>query len=471
MSLFRRSERVGGPDSLEFATQMSAFQSWDGWNSTSEKVAPSFESYVRDGYQQNGIIFSVILARLMLFSEAEFKWQSLSDKRLYGDQSLALLEQPWPGGSTGELLARMEQDVSLAGNSFIVRGQDRLYRLRPDKTTIVSEILADGLGREFKSRVGYMYAESVDSGPVFYGVDEVAHWSPIPDPAADFRGMSWLTPVVREIDADSDLTKYKIRYLENAATPNLLIRYEQVMTPDVLDELRKRFGVRHEGVDNAFKTLVLDRGADATVIGSTLEQLNFTTVQAAGENRIAAAGGVPGIVVGLKEGLQAATYSNYEQAMRRFSDLTMRPLWRSACAALSQILPPPAGSRLWFDVAGIAALRQGELERSQTFQVKANTVGDLIQNGYDPASVASAVEAGDLSLLVHSGNMPGQQNSSRQLSAAELIQKLYLGVGKVITVDEARTIVSQAGVSLGPIDSATLFADIPPAPTPGGATA
>lgn len=417
MSLFRRSERAGGPDSLEFATQMSAFQSWDGWNSTSEKVAPSFESYVRDGYQQNGIIFSVILARLMLFSEAEFKWQSLADKRLFGDPSLALLEQPWPGGSTGELLARMEQDVSLAGNSFVVRGADRLYRLRPDKTTIVSEILTDSIGRDYKSRVGYMYAESVDSDPVFYGVDEVAHWSPIPDPAADFRGMSWLTPVVREIDADSDLTKYKIRYLENAATPNLLIRYEQVMTPDVLDELRKRFGVRHEGVDNAFKTLVLDRGADATVIGSTLEQLNFTTVQAAGENRIAAAGGVPGIVVGLKEGLQAATYSNYEQAMRRFADLTMRPMWRSACAALSQILPPPAGARLWFDVAGIAALRQGELERSQTFQVKANTVGYLIQNGYDPASVASAVEAGDLSLLKHTGAMPGQMSNPQGATA------------------------------------------------------
>lgn len=421
MSLFRRggdvAGRAGGMDSLEFATQVAAFQSWDGWNDEREKVAPTFESYVREGYKSNGVIFSVILARLMLFSEAEFKWQNLTDKRLYGDPSLALLEQPWPGGSTGELLARMEQDVSLAGNSFVVRGPDRLYRLRPDHVQIVSQCVMDDFGREYKVRLGYMYCEGSDDDPVFYDVSEVAHWSPIPDPCADFRGMSWLTPVVREVDADTDLTKYKIRYLENAATPNLLIRYEQVMTPDVLDELRKRFGARHDGVDNAFKTLVLDRGADATVIGSTLEQLNFTTVQAAGENRIAAAGGVPGIVVGLKEGLQAATYSNYEQAMRRFSDLTMRPLWRSACAALSQILPPPAGSRLWFDVAGIAALRQGELERSQTFQVKANTVGYLIQNGYDPASVQSAVEAGDLSLLKHTGQLPGTMSNPQGVTA------------------------------------------------------
>ena len=40
-----------------------------------------------------------------------------------------------------ERLARMEQDVSLAGNSYTWAppGEDRLVRLRPDWVTIVSE--------------------------------------------------------------------------------------------------------------------------------------------------------------------------------------------------------------------------------------------------------------------------------------------------------------------------------------------
>jgi phage portal protein BeeE len=87
---------------------------------------------------------------------------------------------------------------------------------------------------------------------------------------------------------------------------------------------------------------VLDEGADATVIGNSFEQMNFSTVQAAGENRIIIASGVPGIVIGSKEGLMAATYSNYEQAMRRFADVTMRPLWRSVCACLSKLVAVPA---------------------------------------------------------------------------------------------------------------------------------
>ena len=100
--------------------------------------------------------------------------------------------------------------------------------------------------------------------------------------------------------------------------------------------------------------------------------MTFTAVQAAGENRIASAAGVPGIVVGLKEAQDAATYTNYGPAMRRFADLTMRPNWRSACASLAKLVNVPAGSRLWYDITDIAALREGERERAETAQILEN---------------------------------------------------------------------------------------------------
>jgi phage portal protein BeeE len=224
---------------------------------------------------------------------------------------------------------------------------------------------------------------------------------------ATFRGMSWLTPVVREINADSGMTGYKTQYLNNAATPNMLIKYDHEISDEAARKVGAAVQARHGGVGNAFQTMVLDKGADVTVIGADFKGMDFTNVQAAGENRIAVAGGVPGIVVGLKEGLQAATYSNYEQAMRRFSDLTMRPLWRSACAALSSLVTPPhSGVRLWFDTTDIAALRQGEKERAETMQVKAATANSFIQAGYEPDSVGPAIESGDLSQLKHSGRIP-----------------------------------------------------------------
>jgi hypothetical protein len=225
--------------------------------------------------------------------------------------------------------------------------------------------------------------------------------SPYPDPMANFRGMSWMTPIIREVQADTALTEYKIKYLSNAATPNMIVKYKQKLMPDTIDSIRERMAARYGGVDNAFKTLILDQGADHTVVGNSLEQMNYTTVQAAGENRILMAAGVPGIVVGAKEGLTAATYSNFKQAMRRFSDLTMWQLWPSVCSCLASIVDVPSGNRLWMRTSDIPALQEDEKERADTTLVKASAVAELSRYNWDPESIKLTVQSGDFSLLTH----------------------------------------------------------------------
>jgi phage portal protein BeeE len=396
-----------------------------------ESILSTLLSNTQQAYSGNAVVFGAILARLSLFSEATFAFRDLADKHLSGsyeldgrrNTALRKLEGPWPNGTTGELLARMLQDADLAGNAYVWDAGEQLVRLRPDWVTIVSELFSDPMGREYRRVVGYYYeppmtSRGYEGEPKYFTVDEVAHWSPNPDPCANFRGMSWLTPVLREVWADQAMTDYKIQYLSNAASPNLLIKYPQKLGTDSLVSIGDRIQARHGGVDKAFRTLVLDEGADATVIGNSFEQMNFSTVQAAGENRIIIASGVPGIVIGSKEGLMAATYSNYEQAMRRFADVTMRPLWRSVCACLSKLVAVPAGSRLWFDTSDIAALRQGEKERADTMLVLAEAAKALIASGADPDTVTSALTAGDLSMLkftappVTPGKLLGEVNGS-----------------------------------------------------------
>jgi phage portal protein BeeE len=422
------------PKPAIFTRQFWLGNDWDGWGGQgpasgasvlmtsygqpgSEPILPALMSNTAGAYGGNAVVFGAILARLMLFSEATFAFRDVTDKHLFGGYEtdgrtqgarlLRKLENPWPNGTTGELLARMIQDVDLAGNAYVRDAGDQLVRLRPDWVTIISELVPDALGRPYRKVVGYHYdppQTGPDEGPpVLFDVDEVAHWSPIPDPWAHFRGMSWLTPVLREVAADQAMTTHKIRYLQNAASPNLLVKYSQKLGKDTVARIQQTIESRHGGVDNAFRTMVLDEGADVSVIGNSFEQMSFATVQAAGENRILVASGVPGIVIGSKEGLMAATYSNYEQAMRRFADLTMRPLWRSACASLQQLVTPPAGSRLWFDVSDIAALRQGEKERADTVLVQAQSISEFVKFGYDPASAVEAVSSSNLALLKHPG--------------------------------------------------------------------
>jgi hypothetical protein len=140
-------------------------------------------------------------------------------------------------------------------------------------------------------------------------------------------------------------------------------------------------------------------------VGANFQQMDFKVTQGAGETRIAAAAGVPPVIVGLSEGLAAATYSNYGQARRRFADQTMRPLWRNAAASLEHLVggAPSQGVRLWYDDRDIPALQDDQKDLAEVLQLKSTAMKTLIDAGYEPDTVTAAVDAGDLSTLSHTG--------------------------------------------------------------------
>ena len=374
-----------------------------------EPVLPQLAAFAQQANSSSSPVFSAILLRMMLFSEATFRLQALDDKHLYGNQSLSLLEEPFgPDSATGHLLARMEQDASLAGNAYIwaAPGEDRLVRLRPDWVTIVSEVVHVGGGGWYRRPVGYWHEPPkgvLDQGRGFMvPAGECAHFAPLPDPAADFRGMSWLTPVMRDVQGDDGMGRYKIRYLQNDASPNVIIKYVQRLLPGTIDAIGERIHAKYGGPDSAGKTLILDQGADLTLVGNSLQQMDFSNVATAGEQRILAAALVPGVLVGL-EPLRGAG-RGYQESMQKFANIWARPTWRSACGALKKLVPGlPSGARLWFDTSDIAALQDGEMERGQAALVRAQALLALVQAGYTHESAIAAVDAMDLSQLKAGG--------------------------------------------------------------------
>lgn len=380
-----------------------------------EELPNSFTGYVQQGYQGNGVVFACELARLMVFSEARFQFQRLRKGRpseLFSLPSLELLARPWVGGTTGDLLSRMILDADFAGNAYLTVDDGELLRLRPDWVSIVLESRVRGNGVVGVRRVGYVYREGGQHGDpdrdVVLLAGEVAHFAPLPDPLAAYRGMSWLTPVVREIAGDQAMNRHKLKFFENAATPNLVVKLDAAISPAKFDEFLQRMDATHKGVEDAYKTLYLGGGADVTVVGSSFEQMSFKTVQGHGETRVAAAAGVPPVIVGLSEGLQAATYSNYAQARRRYADGTVRPLWRNAASSLEVLVPPPAAARLWYDDRDIPFLREDAKDAADIQRIDTASIRTLIDGGFKPDSVVAAVKAQDLTLLVHSGRVSVQ---------------------------------------------------------------
>jgi phage portal protein BeeE len=215
--------------------------------------------------------------------------------------------------------------------------------------------------------------------------------------------MTWLTPIIRELMADNAATDHKLKFFEQGATVNMLVTFPEARTQEQFDEYVDRFKRQHQSVANAYKTMFAATGTTATPIGANMEQIDFKVVQGAGETRIAAAAGVPPIIVGLSEGLAAATYSNYGQARRAFADGTMRDLWGDVAGSLATLIDVPPDAELWYDDQDISFLQEDLKDAAEIQQQQANTIRTLVDAGFDADTVVDAVIAGDYRRLTHTG--------------------------------------------------------------------
>ena len=406
-----------------------------------EPIEANFAGYCEGALKANGVVFGCEQIRLSTFSEARFQFRQLRNGRpgdLFGTQALAILEEPWPGGTTGDLLARLLLDADMAGNGYVTILDGEMVRLRPDWVDIILRQRTANIGRDGAAvavgweRVGYAYYEGGrgTGKPAVFLPGEVCHFAPMPDPMASYRGMSWLTPIIRDIQADGMLNRHKIRFLENAATPNLAVSLPKEISPAQFDAFVERMDRSHKGPENAGKTLYTGGGADVTVIGSNFTDLALTAVQGALETRICVAAGVHPVLVGSSEGLGGSSLNqgNFAAARRRFADITMRPLWRNVSGSLATLVPAPAASELWFDERDIAFLREDEADAAEIQNVRAETITTLIREGFDPASAIAAVDNDDFRLLVHTGlvsvqlQVPGSQPAAARARSFDLIR-------------------------------------------------
>lgn len=399
---------------LVFAAQESGFLQTTMPRLDEEQIAGSLAGLVKT----NGPVFALMLARMQVFSQARFQWARFERGEvadLFGSPELAILERPWPGGTTSDLLARMEMDVTGFGQAYIRRvrrtrfGEDRLVRLRPDWVVVIlgsREDVDHPAEAADVELVGYAYAPRGESGSrmILLETNEVTHYAPVPDPESVYLGMSWLTPVIRDVLGDNLQTDHKRAFLRNAATPNLAIRVDPSIPFDMFKKFKAEFDLEHKGVENAYKTLFLGGGADPVPIGKDFKEIDFAVTQGKAESRLASAAGVPPSWVGFSEGLQGSALNagNFTAARRRFGDGTMQHLWGNAATSLETILVrPDVGARLWFATRGIPFLRMDHTDEAQVQAAEAQTIVSLVRDGFTAESAVDAVMNRDWSRLQH----------------------------------------------------------------------
>lgn len=403
-----------------------------GLTSDKERIEPNYPSFIEQAFKASPPVFAAIRFRMAVLSEARFQWRVFTKGRpgeLFGSPELALLEKPWPNGTTGDLLARMEVTASLAGNYFATvaddrgrlgtrsaRGNRRIVHMRPDWVSMVIDS-ASGDPNALDARVvGFLYEPITVAGTgggvkapaVTLMPDEVVHFAPIPDPAARFRGMSWLTPAVEEIRADKAATMHQGKFFENGASPHLAITLSEAVSPEDFERYVAAFKVAHQGVDKAGKTLFLAGGADVRPLSSDFRSMDFRPLKQLSETRVAMAAGVHPTVVGMSEGLQGSSLNagNFNAAARLTANTTLRPWWRNACASLQTLLTPPSGgAELWYDDSRISFLYDDATDLAEIRSKNAVALRQLLDAGYEPDAAAEYLRTDDLGRLIgrHTG--------------------------------------------------------------------
>jgi phage portal protein BeeE len=424
--------------------------------------------------------FAAQMVRALTISQARFIFRNLrwtaTPRRVFGTRDLAVLERPWKDGTTGDLTGQMEWHAGLAGNSFVTNWQrDRLTVLRPDWTAKLygSRLDPDDPALAIDAEViGYVYQNGGfyagnQSRPQTLTPGQVAHWCPLPDPLNPGMGMSWITPAIREIQGDMLASQHKVTFFEHGATPNLVIKGIPAVTKDQFDEIVGMMEDRHAGVANAYRTLYLTSGADATVVGSSLQQMDFRATQGAGETRISVLSRVPAAVLGIAEGLAGSTLNagNFSAARRLFGDSWIYPTLQNLASTLAPLVNVPADAELWFDTADMPILREDAKDAAEIEQVKANTITALVKDGFSPESAIAAVEGQDMTRLQHTGLVSVQLQPPRtELQKAQTVQLEALAAELMVrsgyTPESARDAVTSLDLSRlqpGPLTSRYLI--------------
>jgi phage portal protein BeeE len=368
--------------------------------------------------------FAAQMVRALVLSGMRFTWRNLpsstTPRRQFGNRELSLLERPWPKATTGDLVSTMEWHSGLAGNAFVARRPDRLRVLRPDWCGLLfgshqdpDEIAATALDGELLGLVYQNGGIGVGRGQMNTLLpDEFAHWSQIPDPECPGMGQSWITAALADIRGDRAATEHKLQFFHNGATPNMVVKGITAATKEQFAEIVEMMEANHAGVANAYKTLYLAAGADATVVGSDLKQMDFKATQGAGETRIAMLGRVPAPLLGISEGLAGSSLNagNFGMARRIFADSWIYPSMQDLSASLESILVRPRNPRsgledaeLWFDTTDMPLLREDAKDAAEITQINAGTIGQLVREGFTSESAKAAVIGQDMNLLIHSG--------------------------------------------------------------------
>lgn len=334
---------------------------------TPQTPIPNPYTLATQGYRKNSLIYAAINYRATAISEARLIVQDVNaegdEEELENHPLKELIYNPNPAMTEEQFWQVAEINLLIAGFSAweieLSNGGEplALWPMRSDWCQFYR-----GIGQPLRA-VRY---QPYGLPPVDIPIEKILlfqYYDPI---YPLLKGLSPLGVALNIVDIDNFATEFLRDFMHHGAMPQGLLTTDQALNKPDADDLRERWMNQHGGAENWSKPAVLGKGVTYQNTGAQFSPgFDFSKLDGRDESRMCMAIGVEPILIGAQVGLQASTYSNYEEARKAFYQARIAPEWRYLASEVREQLLPlyeTAKSKftIIFDSSEVAALQEDQ---------------------------------------------------------------------------------------------------------------
>ncbi len=306
-----------------------------------------YSTYCEEGYKRNAVVYSAVreIARTAPSARLQVRKRlGQGQTEIQEDTPIqGLLDFPNRGQSHYDFLEMLITYLNLDGNAYIIREREygrttAMWLPRPDMMSAVVDIRKSMF--EASTLLGYAY--TMQTGEKLYFLPEDVIHIKYPNPNDPHGGMGRghppLMAAAADADNDNSQTSFIKQFFKNGAVPSGIIKSKNILDDTEVRRIQSRIGEQYSGEQNWHRVMVLDADAEYQQTGLNLDEMVFPDLRAISETRICAAFKVPPVLIGVKAGLDAATYSNYALARRALWEDNIIPTTTKLAEALTRAL-------------------------------------------------------------------------------------------------------------------------------------
>ena len=329
-----------------------------------------------------------------------------------------------------------EQHVDLVGEGWWVvvwlGGRPiELWPVRPDRMAPVRD--------PQKFITGYVY-RSPDGQLIPLRLDEVVMLR-TPAPWDPYRGAGAVQTLINNLMGAKYAAEWNRRFFENSAIPGGIIEMPVALSDTEWAEFQSRWAESHRGVRNAHTVAMLEYGAKWVDTKYTQKDMEFAELRRVNREEIREAFAMHGHILGLSEDVNRA---NADAADVTFARRQLVPrLDRIRDALNGPFLKLFGAMGKGYAFAYTNPVPEDREADNAERQSKIAAYASLLATGVEPEDAAHVAGLPAMRQQVVVDDSAGAKEAR---ALAEMIQKIYLGVGTVISSEEARQIISGAGI-------------------------